>query len=117
MPYGLLKSLPQPSRPWEEISIDFITGLPPSKNLNGGEDYDLILVVVDRFSKMARYIPCHKTIDALELAQRMWDSVFSLFGTPDGMVSDRGTVFTSKFWSALCFHLYSRQRLSTAFHP
>jgi hypothetical protein len=53
MPYRLLKSLPQPSRPWEEISMDFVTGLPPSKNPNDGEDYDLILVVVDRFSKMA----------------------------------------------------------------
>jgi hypothetical protein len=48
--------------------MDFVTSLPPSKNPNGGEDYDLILVIVDRFSKMAWYIPCHKTIDALELA-------------------------------------------------
>ena len=48
--------------------MDFVTSLSPSKNLNGGEDYDLILVIVDRFSKIARYIPCHKTIDALELA-------------------------------------------------
>jgi hypothetical protein len=48
--------------------MDFITGLSPSKNLNGGEDYDLILVIVDRFLKIAWYIPCHKTIDALELA-------------------------------------------------
>ena len=51
--------------------MDFVTGLPPSKNPNGGKDYDLILVIVDRFSKMARYIPCHKTIDALKLAQRI----------------------------------------------
>jgi hypothetical protein len=48
--------------------MDFVTGLPPSKNLNDGEDYDLILVIVDRFSKIARYIPCYKTIDAPELA-------------------------------------------------
>jgi hypothetical protein len=97
--------------------MDFITGLPPSKNLNGGEDYDLILVIVDRFSKMARYIPYYKTINALELAQRMWDSVFSLFGTPNRIVSDKETIFTSKFWLALYFYLYSRQRLSTAFYP
>jgi hypothetical protein len=51
--------------------MDFITGLPPSKNLNSGKDYDLILVIVNRFLKIARYIPCHKTIDALELAQRI----------------------------------------------
>jgi hypothetical protein len=77
--------------------MDFITGLPLNKNLNGGEDYDSILVIVDRFLKITRYIPCYKTIDALELAQKMWDSVFSLFGTLNRMVSDRGTVFTSKF--------------------
>ena len=68
MPYRLLKSLPQPSQPWKEISIDFVTSLPPSKNLNGGEDYNLILVIVDRFLKMTRYIPCQKTIDVLKLA-------------------------------------------------
>jgi hypothetical protein len=97
--------------------MDFVTSLPPSKNPNGGENYNSILVIVNRFLKMAQYIPCHKTINAPELAQRMWDSVFSLFGTPNRIVSNRGTVFTSKFWLALCFHLYSRQRLSTAFHP
>jgi hypothetical protein len=48
--------------------MDFITSLPPNKNLNGSENYNLILVIVDRFSKMAWYIPCHKTINALELA-------------------------------------------------
>jgi hypothetical protein len=48
--------------------MDFVTGLPPSKNINGGKDYDLILVIVDRFSKITWYIPCHKTINALELA-------------------------------------------------
>jgi hypothetical protein len=48
--------------------MDFVTSLPPSKNLNGGKDYNLILVIVNKFLKMARYIPCHKTIDALELA-------------------------------------------------
>jgi hypothetical protein len=48
--------------------MDFITGLPPSKNLNSGKDYDLILVIVNRFLKMAWYIPCYKTINALKLA-------------------------------------------------
>jgi hypothetical protein len=51
--------------------MDFVTSLPPSKNPNASEDYDLILVIVDRFSKIARYISYHKTINALELAQRI----------------------------------------------
>ena len=77
--------------------MDFVTSLPPSKNPNASEDYNLILVIVNRFSKMARYIPCYKTINTLELAQRIWDSVFSLFGTLNKIVSNRGTVFISKF--------------------
>jgi hypothetical protein len=48
--------------------MDFITGLSPSKNLNSSKDYNLILVIVNRFSKMAWYIPYYKTINALELA-------------------------------------------------
>jgi hypothetical protein len=100
MPYGLLDSLPQPDRPWAEISMDFITGLPKSKSAGG--TYDAILVVMDRYSKMSRYIPCRKTIDSPELAKILWKEVFSLFGTPSSIVSDRGTVFTSQFWSALC---------------
>ena len=97
--------------------MDFVTGLPPCKNPAGGPDFDAILVVVDRYSKMARYIACHKTVDSPELAKLMWENVFSLFGTPDGIVSDRGTVFTSHFWSAFCYYLMCKQRLSTAFHP
>lgn len=116
-PYGLLSSLPQPTRPWGEISMDFITGLPLSQNPEGGPDFDAILVVVDRYTKMARYVACHKTVDSPELAKILWDRVFSIFGTPGGIVSDRGTVFTSEFWSAFCFHLHCKRRLSTAFHP
>ena len=68
-PYGLLGSLPRPTRPWSEISMDFITGLPECKDPAGGPNFDSILVVVDRYTKMARYIACHKTIDAPELAK------------------------------------------------
>jgi hypothetical protein len=116
-PYGLLVSLPRPSRPWSEISMDFITGLPPCRDPYGGLDLDCILVVVDRYSKMARYLACRKTIDAPELAELLFERVFSLFGVPQGIVSDRGTVFTSKFWSALCFYMHVKQRLSSAYHP
>lgn len=116
-PYGLLQSLPQPPRPWSEISMDFVTGLPEVKNPDGTLRFDAILVVVDRYSKMARYIPCRKTITSQELAVVLWEEVFKTFGCPDGIVSDRGSVFTSEFYSALCFYLHSKQRLSTAYHP
>jgi hypothetical protein len=96
--------------------MDFITGLPEQQSVDRAV-YDSILIVVDRYSKIARYIVYRKTIDSPELTVVLWKEVFSLFGTPKGIVSDRGTVFTSRFWSALYFHLYINQRLSIAFHP
>ena len=65
-PYGELASLPQPSGPWEEISMDFITDLPPSAG--EGTVFDSIMVVVDRYTKMSLYIPVKKTITAEEMA-------------------------------------------------
>jgi hypothetical protein len=114
-PYGILVPLDRPDRPWSQISIDFITSLPPSRF--EGHTYDSILVVVDRYTKMARYIPCQKTITAPQLAELFVNRIVKDFGTPDGIVSDRGTHFTSKFWASLCFYLKVRRRLSTAFHP
>ena len=97
--------------------MDFITGLLVCKHPTSGPDFDTILVVVDRYSKMARYVACSKTVDSPELAKILWEHIFSIFSTFEGIVSDRGTVFTSAFWSALCFYMMCKQRLSTAFHP
>ena len=115
-PYGELQLLEPPSRPWRSLSIDFITGLPESKGFNG-RVYDSILVVVDRFSKMVRYFAVNKTIDAPALAELIYKKIVMFTGTPDDIVSDRGSVFTSEYWSTLCYHLAVKRRLSTAFHP
>ena len=115
-PYGELQSLEPPSRPWRSLSMDFITGLPESKGFNG-RVYDSILVVVDRFSKMVRYFAVNKTIDAPALAELIYKKIVMFTGTPDDIVSDRGSVFTSEYWSTLCYHLAVKRRLSTAFHP
>lgn len=114
-PYGELSSLPVPTKPWKEISMDFVTGLPPSKYKN--VVYDSILVFVDRFTKIVRYIPVTTTIDAAKLAEVFHTEIVCRYGMPDGIVSDRGSLFTSDFWSALCFHSKIKRRLSTAFHP
>ena len=113
--YGALESLPTPSRPFETITMDFITGLPPSKWRN--QVHDAILVIVDTYTKWSIYIPCRKDIDAPQLAELFFERVVSQYSVPKNMVSDRGSLFTSKFWSSLCWYLRARRKLSTAFHP
>lgn len=115
-PYGELQPLPVPSGPWSSIAMDFITGLPPSTDDNGVA-YDAILVVIDRYTKLVRYLPCKKTLSAQQLATLLIKEIFTRFGIPTDIVSDRGSLFTSKFWSTLCFYMAVRRRLSTAFHP
>ena len=114
-PYGELEPLPTPKGPWQDVTMDFITGLPPSGRK--GEAFDAILVVVDRFTKMARYIPCRKSIDSAGLADLLIDNIVARYGVPLSIVSDRGTVFTAQFWSNVCYHAKIKRRLSTAFHP
>ena len=101
-------------KPWEEITTDFITDLPPSKGV--GRVYDSILVIVDRFTKLFRYIPVQKTITAPELAELFIQHVYKYFRCPKGITTDRGSIFTSKFWSSVMFYLQVRRRLSTAFY-
>ena len=75
------------------------------------------MVVVDLFTKYSLYIPCTKDIDAPGLATLFYEKVMPLWGMPENLVSDRGTIFIAKFWSHFCFLLATRRRLSTAFHP
>ncbi|MBW0553082.1 hypothetical protein O181_092797 [Austropuccinia psidii MF-1] len=91
--------------------MDFITQLPLSRN------FDSILVVVDRFSKMAIFIPTYSKITALDLAQLFISHVFSKHGLPISIVSDRGSLFVSSFWTQLCQQLKISRDPSTAFHP
>lgn len=114
-PYGLLAPLPQPDGPWQDISMDFITGLPPSAGRRIA--YDAVLVVICRFSKMVQYFPCSTDIDAEGLGDVLVAGIFAKFGTPRSIVSDRGTVFTSEYWGTLCYYLAIKRRFSTAFHP
>ncbi|MBW0470413.1 hypothetical protein O181_010128 [Austropuccinia psidii MF-1] len=109
--FGLLKPLQIPVGPWNSLSMDFITQLPLSNN------FDSILVVVDRFSKMAIFIPAYGTITALNLAQIFIRHVFSKRGLQVSIVSDIGSSFVSSFWTNLCQKLKISRDLSAAFHP
>lgn len=95
--------------------MDFITDLPPSKR--GACVYDAILVIVDRYTKMNLYIATTKSCTAVDLTRILCDEVVRRFGMPTGIVSDRGSLFTSQFWSDFCYEAHVKRRLSTAFHP
>ena len=97
--------------------MDFITGLPPSIEVGQAKASDAILVIIDRYTKVARYIACTKRTDATELARLFFKYWVKDFGVPADIVSDRGTQFTSHYWSALCYHMKVKRKLSTAFHP
>ncbi|TKA52632.1 hypothetical protein B0A49_13533, partial [Cryomyces minteri] len=111
---GWLRSLPVPECRWREVSMDYIGPLPPSTFQ--GVTYRYALVFVDRLSKM-RHLEATQSMEANEAAPVFYRSVYKLHGIPEGIVSDRGSQFTSDFWKTLCKRLRIDAKLSTAYHP
>jgi len=110
-PYGLLKPLQVAFQKWSSVSLDLVTRLP---KCNG---YDALLVVVDRLSKIAHYIPTTTGVNSKQVARLFFDNIFQLYGIPDLIVSDCRTQFTSEFTRALTNLVGIQQKISTAFHP
>ena len=109
---GLLQPLDIPAEKWQSISMDFIVGLPRS-----AEGNNAIWVVVDRLTKMARFIPTKSTITAKQLAIKFIKHLYSLYGLPMEIVSDRDSKFTSTFWSEVMQKLQTTLSLSSSDHP
>ncbi|MBW0513790.1 hypothetical protein O181_053505 [Austropuccinia psidii MF-1] len=83
----------------------------PKKNFNA------CLVIVDRFSKSVRCLPCHKEDTAMDTALLFWNKIIFTCGVPKGFISDRDTKFTSPFWTKLYDMLGTKLAFSTAYQP
>ncbi|RVW86084.1 Transposon Tf2-12 polyprotein [Vitis vinifera] len=110
-PRGLLEPLPIAERPWDNVTMDFIIGLPKS------EDSGSIIVVVDRFSKYATFIAAPTDCTAEETTRLFLKHVVKYWGLPKFIISDRDPCFTGKFWTELFKLMGSELHFSTSFHP
>jgi hypothetical protein len=101
-----------PEWKWEEISMDFIMGLPKTQS-----EYDSFWVIVDRLSKVAHFIPVKTTYKGSKLAELYIAKIVCLHRVPKKIVSDRGTQFTSEFWEKLHESMDMKLNFSSAYHP
>lgn len=108
---GELQPLPIPTKPWQDINMDFIIGLPNSYG------HTIVLVVVDRFSKQAHFVALQPDYTASIVANKLVHSIIKLHRFPRNVVSDRDPLFLSKFWSQLMRFSGTKLRYSTAYHP
>jgi hypothetical protein len=111
-PACLLQPLPVPEWKWEEIGMNFVTGLPWTQKGN-----DSIWVIIDRLTKVAHFIPMKTTFGGATLARIYLKEIVRLHGISRKIMSDRGTQFTSKFWMSLQQSTSTKLDFSTAYHP
>ena len=106
-----------PESPWDEVTMDFIVKLPKSKDPTTEEEYDSILVIVDKLTKYSHIIPFREKYSAEQLGTIVLDRLIRYHGIPKGITSDRDKLFTSNYWKTLIPMLGTRLRMSTAYHP
>jgi hypothetical protein len=109
---GPLQSLPIPTRKWEDISMDFVVGLPRI-----AKGFDSIWVIIDRLTKIAHFLPVKVKYPVIAYAELYIARILSLHGVPKTIVSDRGPQFVSKFWEELHKSLGTKLLHSSAYHP
>jgi hypothetical protein len=109
---GPLQSLSIPTWKWEDISMDFIVGLPRTT-----KGYDSIWVIIDRLTKIAHFLPVKAKYSLATYAALYIARIHSLHDVPKTIVSDRGPQFVSKFWEELHRSLDTKLLHSSAYHP
>ncbi|KAF7811918.1 Transposon Ty3-G Gag-Pol polyprotein [Senna tora] len=108
---GLLQPIPVPVKPWNEVTMDFITNLPASSG------FSAIMVVVDKFTKVAHFAALKSGYTASKVAARFVEVVVKLHGFPGRIISDRDSIFLSQFWKNLMAFSGTKLAYSTAYHP
>ena len=111
-PTGKIQLLPIPVGKWENITMDFMTGLPRTQR-----QHDAIWVIVDRLTKSAHFLPVNVEDSQEKLAQLYVDEIVRLHGVPVLIVSDRDPRFISRFLTSLKTTLGTRLQFCTTFHP
>ncbi|GJT91669.1 putative reverse transcriptase domain-containing protein [Tanacetum coccineum] len=111
-PSGLLQQPEIPEWKWEKITMDFVSGL-----LRTPSGYDSIWVIVDRLTKSAHFLPMKKTDSIEKLAQLYLKEIVCKHGVPTSIISDRDSLFTSRFWKSLQEAMGTQLDMSTAYHP
>jgi hypothetical protein len=113
-PYSPLAPLPPLVGPWDEVTFNFITELPPSRI--SGLVYDSIMVVVCRLTKIAYYIPARADWDGTDLAQAWIQEVIRLHGVPSRVISDQGPLINATYWETFNHYLNLRRVLTSAYY-
>ena len=108
---GMLDPSPVPTRPWENISLDFIVGLSKISDLGS------ILVVIDCFSKYVTFIPAQKYCTTEDTTRHIFKNVAKYWGVPQSIINDRDPRFTRSFWKKLFKILGSQLNISFTYHP
>ena len=110
--HGVYTPLSVPIRPWQEVSMEFSMDF--ARTQRGKES---IIVVVDRFSKMAHFMPCHKTNDSSNVSDLYFKEVVRLHIIRKTIVSDRDSLFLSYIWNTLWRKVGTKLLFSTSHHP
>jgi RNase H-like domain found in reverse transcriptase/Reverse transcriptase (RNA-dependent DNA polymerase)/Integrase zinc binding domain/Retroviral aspartyl protease len=116
-PHGEMQAIELPSEPWTDVTMDFVTGLPPSEDPATKVKYNAILVIVDRFTKYAEMVPFRNDFTAVQLGSITLDRLVRYHGIPRTIISDRDKLFTSNYWTTLLAMIGTKRKLSTAYHP
>ena len=93
--YDRLIELSLPTGPWQDVLMDFIVGLLPTKHRRNV--YNTVLVAICRYFKIARFISYTKDVTAEELSNILYNEIFSRYNVSKSIITNRGLVFTLSY--------------------